>query len=101
MSQFEALGVKLVALSIDHRFAQKAFATKLNLQFPCVEDPNRTISRTLGMLLPEVAGIHEVNRRGVLVINKSGVVQWRFGVDAATQPDLDQVLAAVQAVVQA
>lgn len=93
--------MKLVGLSIDHRFAQKAFAEKLNLHFPLVEDPNRTVSRTLGTLLTEVAGIHEVNRRGVLTLDKTGIVRYRFGVDAATQPDVEQVLTAVTEVLKA
>jgi len=90
--QFEALGVKVIGLSIDHKFAQKAFAEKLELNFPLVADPNREVSRTLGTLLPEVAGIKEVNVRTVLIVSPELEVRWTFGVDVSTQPNVGEVL---------
>lgn len=96
LPQFEALDVKVIGLSIDHKFAQKAFAEKLELTFPLLADPNRDVSQKLGMLLAEVAGIRQVNRRGVLVIDSEMNLVWQFGVDAATQPSVDEVLTQVR-----
>lgn len=99
VSQFEALGVKLVGVNIDHKFAQKAFAEKLGLQFSCIEDPNRVISTGLGTLLAEVAGTKNVNYRGALIVDKSGTLRWQTGSDAATLPDVAEVLAQVRKIV--
>lgn len=91
----------MIGLSIDHKFSQKAFAEKLGLTFPLVADANRAVSPQLGTLLPEVAGIRDVNMRAVLVIDKSMTLRWKFGVDTATQPDVTDVMAQVRQVVGA
>jgi peroxiredoxin len=101
MPQFEALGVQVVALSIDTKFTQKAFADQLQLNFPLVSDANREISPQLGTLLPEVAGIKGVNMRAVLVLDREMTVRWTFGESVSLQPDVAQVLEQVKAVVNA
>lgn len=94
--QFEALGVKVVGLSIDTRFSQKVFADKLELNFPLLSDANRVVSPTLGTLLPEVAGIKHVNYRSVLIIDPNLTVLWKFGESTALQPNVAEVLEQVQ-----
>jgi peroxiredoxin len=97
--QFEALGVQVIGLSVDTKFSQKAFADSLQLDFPLVADANREVSPGLGTILAEVAGIRQVNMRSVLILDSSMTLKWKFGVDAATQPDVAQVLQQVKAVV--
>jgi peroxiredoxin len=101
MPQFEALGVQVIALSIDTKFSQKAFADQLQLNFPLVADANREISPKLGTLLEEVAGIKGVNMRAVLVIDRELNVRWKFGENVTLQPDVGQVLEQVKQVVTA
>lgn len=99
MPQFEALGVKVIGLSIDHKFAQKAFADQLQLNFPLVADANREVSPQLGTLLEEVAGIKGVNMRGALVIDSEMTLRWKFGESVTVQPDVAQVLEQAKQVV--
>lgn len=96
--QFEALDVPVIGLSVDSKFVLKAWAEKLKLPFPLVSDANRTVSETLGTLLPEVAGVKRVNYRGVLILDPTLTVRWRFGESAALQPNLPEVLEQVQAI---
>ena len=74
------------------KFSQKAFAEKLQLNFPLVSDANRAVSPQLGTMLDEVAGIRQVNFRGVLLIDQTMTLRWKFGMDTASQPDVNQVL---------
>lgn len=100
MPQFEAFGVQVIGLSIDSKFSQKAFADQLQLTFPLVSDANREVSATLGTLLPEVAGIKQVNMRAALVIDSAMTLRWKFGVDASILPDVAQVLAETKAALE-
>lgn len=97
MPQFEAFGFKVLGLSIDHKFAQKAFADQQQLNFPLLADANREVSPTLGTLLEDVAGIRGVNMRAVLVFDKEMTLRWKFGESVAVQPDVGQVLEQVKA----
>jgi peroxiredoxin len=99
--QFEALGVKVIGLSIDHKFAQKAFAEQVKLSFPLMADANREVSPALGTLLPEVAGIKQVNMRAALLIDRTMTLRWKFGVDTATQPSVPEVLEHVKTLLAA
>ena len=90
------MGVAVIGLSIDHKFAQKAFAEKLNLGFTLVADANREVSPKLGTLLEDVAGVKNVNMRGVLLIDHDMALKWKFGVDVATQPNVAEVLEQVK-----
>lgn len=83
----------MVGISIDHKFAQKAFAEQQKLGYPLLADANREVSPKLGTLLEEVAGIRNVNMRGVLLIDSDMTLRWRFGVDTSTQPNLPEVMA--------
>lgn len=98
MPQFEALGVQVLGMSIDHKFAEKAYAEKLQLNFPLLADPNREVSSQLGTLLPEVAGVKNVNMRAVLVIDSGMTLRWRFGESAALQPNVGEVLEQVKSI---
>lgn len=101
MPQFEALGVKVIGLSIDHKFAQKSFSDQLQLNFPLVADANREVSPGLGTMLEEVAGIKGVNFRGVLILDPAMTVRWKFGESTILQPDVGQVLEQVKQVISA
>ncbi len=85
-------------MSIDHKFAEKAYAEKLQLNFPLLADPNREVSSQLGTLLPEVAGVKNVNMRAVLVIDSGMTLRWRFGESAALQPNVGEVLEQVKSI---
>lgn len=90
------MGVRVIGLSIDHKFAQKAFADQMELSFPLVADPNREVSPGLGTLLSDVAGVKQVNMRGVLLLDREMKVRWKFGVDSATQPSVSEVMEQVK-----
>ncbi|MBO8171610.1 MAG: redoxin domain-containing protein [Bacillaceae bacterium] len=77
-------------MSIDSVFALTAFREKLQLPFHLISDANREVSRSLNILLDEVAGIREVASRSVVLIEPDGRIKWRYGGDL-TIPDIDDV----------
>jgi peroxiredoxin len=72
--EIEAAGAKLVGISIDHRWAHKAFQEKLGIEFPLLADfhPKGEVSRAYGAYL-EGRG-H--NNRSLVLVGPDGIVRW-------------------------
>jgi len=98
ISEFEALNVQVIGLSADHKFSSKAFAEKIGLNYLLVADPNRVVSTTLGTLLPDVAGVNNVNCRSAMIIGPDLTLLWKAGETAAVQPNVSEVLGQVKAI---
>lgn len=78
-------------MSIDSVFALTAFREKLQLPFHLLSDANRELSRSINILLDEVAGIRDVTSRSVILIEPDSSIRWRYGGDL-TIPDIDYVM---------
>lgn len=103
LKRFEELDARVVGISVDSPFAQKAFAEKLNLKFPLLSDYNRQAVKAFGVedpsfvkgLLPGVA------KRAVFVLDPSGTVTYRWVSDnPSNEPDYEQVREAVRQTTQ-
>jgi len=56
---------------VDSAAKNKAFAESLGLTYPVLSDPNRTVSREYGVLMPMV----HVAKRVTFLIDKNGIIQ--------------------------
>ncbi len=56
---------------MDSAAKNKAFAESLGLTYPVLSDPNRTVSREYGVLMPMV----HVAKRVTFLIDKNGIIQ--------------------------
>jgi glutaredoxin-dependent peroxiredoxin len=74
------LGAKVFGFSTDSHFANRAFATEQKLPFGLLCDPNRDVVAKLWPRM-EVAGIRNVAKRGVMVLDGSGRVAWSWVSD--------------------
>ncbi|MBI4277150.1 MAG: peroxiredoxin [Armatimonadetes bacterium] len=99
MARFNAVNVQVVGISVDSPFALKMFAEQYSLNFPLMSDFNREAIRAYGVVLPEfVAGMKEVSQRAVFVLDKDGVVRWKWVADVPrNEPPYDDVEKAVKA----
>eukprot|EP01061_Rhynchopus_euleeides_P020219 TRINITY_DN3295_c0_g2_i1.p2 TRINITY_DN3295_c0_g2~~TRINITY_DN3295_c0_g2_i1.p2 ORF type:complete len:217 (+),score=104.59 TRINITY_DN3295_c0_g2_i1:55-705(+) len=99
-AEFEALGAKVAAVSVDSEFSHLAW-TKLprnkgglgDTQIPLIADLDKSISRNYGVLLD--AG---VSLRGLFVIDKEGNVRSQVVNDLPIGRSVDETLRVVQAV---
>lgn len=97
--QLEEAGGRVIGISVDSPFAQKAWAEQHGLPFPLLSDFNRQAVKGFGVedpnfvkgLLPGVA------KRSVFVLDKDGKVTYRWVSDDPTvEPNYDEVQEAVR-----
>jgi len=75
LGQFEGLGAKVFGFSADTPFANVEFAKLHHMGQGILSDPNRDV---LPRIWPTatVAGVHNVAKRGVMVVGADGTVKW-------------------------
>jgi len=89
---------KVLGISVDTFFAQKAWADAQKLNFPLLSDFNKDVIRQYGVVNPDMIGLKEIAKRAVFVIDKGGVVRHREVLeDARNEPDYGKVTQALAA----
>lgn len=79
MAALAGLNAQVYGMSIDHHFANKAFAIHENLGFGLLSDPNRDVIGRFWPTMPtQVAGVSGVAMRGAVVLNSDGTVKWAY-----------------------
>jgi peroxiredoxin len=98
MSRFNELDAQVLGISVDSPFANKAFATQNNLQFPLLSDYSRTVLKAYGIVHQGFGGLegYSAAKRSVFVIDKSGVVRYAWISDnPGVEPNYDEVTTAL------
>ncbi len=101
MSNFSTLNAQTVGISVDGPFANKAFATQYNLQFPLLSDYNREVVKLYGIELGNFAGLpgYIAAKRSVFVLDKAGVVRYSWISDSpGVEPNYAEITKALEAV---
>lgn len=99
MSEFNDINARVVGISVDSPFAQKAFVDANGLNFPMYSDFSRHAVRAFGIEDPNFAGglLPGVAKRSVFVVDRDGVVRWRWVSDnPGVEPDYGAVAEAVK-----
>jgi peroxiredoxin len=99
MSEFNTINARVIGVSVDSPFAQKAFVEANGLNFPMYSDFSRHAVRAFGIEDPNFAGglLPGVAKRSVFIIDRDGVVRWRWVSDnPGVEPDYAAVAAAVK-----
>jgi peroxiredoxin len=98
LSRFNALNAQVVGISVDAPFANKAFATQNNLQFPLLSDFNRTALKAYGIVHEGFSGLngYSASKRSVFVLDKDGIVRYAWISDnPGVEPNYDEVTKAL------
>jgi peroxiredoxin len=99
---YTSRGVKVVAASVDSQYTLKVWADQLKLPFPLLSDFNREAARAYGVLYEDLQGLRGVAKRSAFVIDRQGVVRYRWvSEDASMLPPLKEINAAVEQLVGA
>jgi len=99
LADFEVTGARVVGISVDTPFSQKAWAEHLGLTFPLLSDFNRQAVKVFGIEDPNFAKgvLPGVAKRSVFVLDRDGVVTYRWVSDnPAVEPDYAEVAEAVK-----
>lgn len=101
MKEFNDIKAQVIGISVDSPFAQQAFIQANGLNFPMYSDFSRHAVRGFGIEDPNFAGglLPGVAKRAVFVLDRDGVVRWRWISDnPGVEPDYAAVAAAVRQV---
>jgi peroxiredoxin len=94
LGEYEKLGAKVYAISVDTPFAQEAWAKQNKIGLTLLSDLNKTVTKAYDVVFPNLAGIGDTAARAAFVIGKDGVV--KYAEQTPTPKDLPN-FAAVKA----
>jgi peroxiredoxin len=88
MSQLNGMGAKVYGISTDTFFTLKAWGDQQKLGFPLLSDYNKEAIKAFDVVNPDMVGLKNISKRAVIVVDKSGVIQYREALDdARNEPD--------------
>jgi peroxiredoxin len=99
MSNFNHLNAQVVGVSVDSPFANKAFATQNNLQFPLLSDYTREASKMYGGVHEDFAGItgYSASKRAVFIVDANGSVKYTWvSENPGIEPDYNAITQALK-----
>jgi peroxiredoxin len=74
----------VLGVSVDHIGAQKAFAEKLGLTYPLLDDFSRDIVKKYGVMDDNPnSPLFRYSKRGYVIIDKQGIVRYLHVMDNA------------------
>lgn len=76
LGEYEKLGAKVYAISVDTPFAQEAWAKQNKIGVTLLSDLNKTVTKAYDVLFPNLAGIGDTSARAAFVIGKDGKVKY-------------------------
>jgi len=98
LNDFAGANTAVLGVSVDSPFANKEFAAKHGLSFPLLSDLTREVIRQYDVVFENLAGVKgfTVAKRAVIVIDKQGVIRYRWvAPEPKVEPDYAAVAAAV------
>jgi len=95
-AEFEAAGVRVFGVSRDSPYTHIAWMQALELNFPLLSDWNGEAVDGFG-IAREHRGMQGVAERSAFLVDGSGTVRGAWRYDSAELPDVDELLAAAQA----
>ena len=99
MTKFNELNAQVVGISVDAPFANKAFATQNNLQFPLLSDYSREVSKQYGGVHEDFAGLkgYSASKRAVFIVDTNGIVKYAWiSENPGVEPDYDAISKALK-----
>ena len=97
LPKYESLDTQVLGVSVDHIGAQQAFAEKLGLTYPLLDDFSRETARKYGVLDEDPKSPYfYYARRSYFVIDKEGIVRYQHVMERNSHMlDPEEILAVV------
>jgi len=102
LPKYESLDTQVLGVSVDHIGAQKAFAEKLGLTYPLLDDFSRDTVQKYGVMETDPKSMFlRYSKRAYFVIDKQGIVRYKHIMDDPGHLlDSEAILAEVTKVVK-
>jgi peroxiredoxin len=82
LPKFESLDTQVLGVSVDHIGAQKAFADKLALTYPLIDDFSREIVKKYGVMDDDPdSPFFRYAKRAYVLVDKRGIVRYKHIMD--------------------
>lgn len=92
-AEIEARGASVVAIAVTATFSQMAFAEHLQVPFPLLSDWGGRTADAYGARYDVWKGHEGVAKRSLFVVDRAGLVRYRWLTDdALVMPDLGEPL---------
>ena len=96
-SGWEALGARVMGISVDSPFVNARFADETGAPFPLLSDFNREAATAYGVRNDNFFGMKGVANRSAFVVDQDGTVAWAWvSEDPGVMPDFEAVRAALK-----
>jgi peroxiredoxin len=97
MSQYNTMNAQMIGITVDPAHTLKAWAEQNKVAYPFLSDFKREVVNQFGIAMPNMGGMegYTTARRSVFVLDKNGVVRWKWVAEAPGEPNYDDVKAAV------
>jgi peroxiredoxin len=96
LGDYEQLGAKVIAISVDSPFAQEAWAKANGIKVTLASDLNKEVTKAYDVVFPMLAGVGDTAARAAFVIGKDGVIKYAEQTPTPKQlPDFAAVKAAL------
>ncbi len=93
---YEERNARVLGASVDSQYTLKVWSDQLKLPFPLVSDFNKETASEYGVLYEELGGLRGVAKRAAFVIDKDGVIRYRWvSEDASKMPPFEEIKEAV------
>lgn len=93
IDEIDSRGASVAAIAVTATFSQLAFADQLGIRFPLLSDWGGSTSEAYGVRYDEWKGHAGVAKRSLFVVDRDGVIRYRWVTDdALVMPDLAEPL---------
>ena len=97
MGEMEAVGAKVFGISTDSPASHRVFKEQNKLPYPLLSDWGGAVSETYGVLYATFGKLKRVSKRAVFVVDRAGVVRYKWVTDdAGVPPNVNAVTAGVK-----
>ncbi|PZN08577.1 MULTISPECIES: peroxiredoxin [Thermaerobacter] len=79
--QFSGLDAQVLGISVDSPFTLRAWAEQQRFDFPLLSDFNKEVAKAYDVYYDELMGLRGVAKRAAFVIDKDGVIRYRWVTD--------------------
>lgn len=76
LSEYEKLGARVIAISVDSPLAQEAWANANQITLTLASDLNKDVTKAYDVLFPNFLGAGDTSARAAFVISKDGVITY-------------------------
>ncbi|HLI47058.1 MAG TPA: peroxiredoxin [Geobacterales bacterium] len=90
--ELEKLDATVFGISVDSPFSHKAFAEKYKIRYPLLSDFNREVINKYNVVHDEMFGFKNVGKRAVFIIDKQGIIRYKWVTDnPRNEPNYEEI----------